>query len=156
MTVTVCGCVMYGLWRHLVNVFEINLVVRQIKKKKNVTTCSVILHSSCPSRFVVEIRMPFRRGAIRRHSTAATARDSSNQSRPPGMRRRHVLRAHRRVRVLWRWVIGCKGLQIRPISAKELEIQPIRAVLPACNARHGIKGTAPSFLRISFSDAVQK
>ena len=46
------------------------------------------------------------------------------------MRRRHVLRAHRRVRVLWIWVIGCKGPQIRPISAKELEIQPIRTVLP--------------------------
>ena len=65
------------------------------------------------------------------------------------MRRRHVLRAHRRVRVLWRWVIGCKGLQIRPISAKELEIQPIRAVLPACNALHSIKGTAPSFRSVT-------
>ena len=37
-------------------------------------------------------RMPFRPSAIRGHSTVA-----SNQSR-------HVLRAHRRVRVLWRWV----------------------------------------------------
>ena len=53
-------------------------------------------------------------------------------------------------------VIGCKGLQIRPISAKELEIRPIRAVFPACNARHSIKGTAPSFLRISFSDRYQQ
>ena len=51
---------------------------------------------------------------------------------------------------------GNKGLQIRPISAKELEIQPIRAVLPACNGRHSIKGTAPSFLDIPFNDAVQK
>ena len=81
---------------------------------------------------------------------------SANQNRPPDTRQRHDLRAHRRVRVLWRWVIGCKGLQIRPISAKELEIQPIRAVLPACNARHSIKGTAPTFLRISFSDRYQQ
>ena len=42
------------------------------------------------------------------------------------------------------------------MGAKELEIQPIRVVLPACNARHSIKGTAPSFLRISFSDRYQQ
>ena len=37
-------------------------------------------------------RMPFRRGAIRGHSTGAhpTARDSSNQSRPPGIQRAGV------------------------------------------------------------------
>ena len=84
-------------------------------------------------------RMPFRPSAIRGHSTVA-----SNQSRPPGTQQRHVLRAHRRVRVLWRWVIWCKGLQIRPISAKELEIQPIRTVLPACTA-DGIKGVCLHF-----------
>ena len=33
---------------------------------------------------------------------------------------------------------------------------PIRAVLPECNARCSIKGTAPSFLRISFSDRYQQ
>ena len=143
-----------------------------------------------PYRLVVEIRMPFLRNATRGHSTAAPARDSSNQSRPPDMRRRHVLRAHRRVRVLWRWVQGapdstnqCErardstnqssppGMQraVRSVRSPGHEChfaraqsgdirrwRPIRAVLPACNARHSIKGTAPSFLRISFSDRYQQ
>ena len=42
------------------------------------------------------------------------------------------------------------------LTKKELEIGAIRAFLPACNARHSIKGTAPSFLRISFSDRYQQ
>ena len=74
-------------------------------------------------------RMPFRPSAIRGHSTV-----SSNQSR-------HATTT-RSTRV--------------EMGAKELEIQPIRAVLPACNARHSITGTAPSFLRISFSDRYQQ
>ena len=74
-------------------------------------------------------RMPFHPSAIREHSTVA-----SNQSG-------HATTTRPRT---------------AEMGAKELELQPIRAVLPACNARHSIKGTAPSFLRISFSDRYQQ
>ena len=102
MTGSVCACVMYGLWRHFVNVFEVNLantvfspVVRQIKSNQIIN-----LPSPC----------------ARENSTRCGAQ----------LKYVHIVS----------WLrFECHFSEVRPGDIRrrrQLEICPIRAVLPAC------------------------
>ena len=112
------------------------------KRRRLVREHSEELSKTRPSPLVVETEVTISRGAFGVLSTVVppSGKIGTNEETTTTTRSTRTSTRPRTV------VIGCKGLQIRPI----------RAVLPACNARHSIKGTAPSFLRISFSDRYQQ
>ena len=99
------------------------------------------------------------------------ARDSTNQSRPPGMQRavqkgRGIVEnavwsatKTRQYHLESRTRMPFRRGAIRGHSTVAPPItRPIRADLPACNARHRLwyKRNVPSFIGIPFNDAVQK